>query len=337
MTATGQSDNAIQFTFEGRSNVPDEATLRAAVETEAGAQGQEVAEPTTPDSETADVETTPAEEQVPASGAPASETPKVHKITVNGQELLVTEKDLLEGHMRHRDYTQKTQQLSAREKEIERLEAEYNQELQMVDQFLKNRQAVEAYIQQAFGAPAPQVPQIDPNKPVTAEEVAAISRYNAEQVRLHTHREMEARFQQAMHAAQETQVNIQREKISSELDKHVNGLLDQYAVLKKFEGIDEVLMADAMKGGPVTSLDEAKKRISDAASQRAAIIKALAEDEKKDAAIKAAALKKTSPEPPGGRAPSKEAGKKLTLDHKDTQKRIDAGVELVQQWMNSNQ
>lgn len=321
---TGQSDNAIEFTFEGKNSIPSNETLEA-VARENGA----VDESETVAQEAAVLaEATESDDSQP--NAQNETEPKVFTITVDGQELLVTQKDLLEGHMRNRDYTQKTQKIAAREREIAAKEAQYQQELTTIDQFLKDQHAVKAYMDKAFGTAPPQHLQIDPSQPMTPQMVAEIARQQASYERERLEAQMNARLEEMQNRAQSAAQAVQREKVENVIDEHMNGLLTKYPVLRKFDGIEEVLMADAQKNGRVSSIEDAKARLSAAAENRATIIRALADEEKKVSAVKAANLKRTSPEPSGGRGiKSSTNGKPITMDHKDTKSRIDAGVELI--------
>lgn len=338
-----QSSNAIEFSFAGGNTIPDHSTLEA-IALENGAQVDpdptEVAVEadthvaTKPVVDSDDEPSTPESKQVASPTDPPDSSPKVYKITVDGQELLVTEKDLLEGHMRNRDYTQKTQRIAAREKEIAAKEAHYHQELGTIDQFLRDKAAIDAYYAKAFGSsPASgnvPAPVIDSNRPLTAQDVTDIARYQASQERLKMEAQQNQQLATLRQQLSDSQLAIQREKVETAIDSHVSALLDKYPVLRKFDGIEEVLMADAQRSGPVTSIDEAKSKLADAAERRSAIFRALADDEKKSAAIAAAKVKSSSPEPPGGKSPSRPAGKKLTLDYKDSKNRIDSGVEFLQ-------
>lgn len=356
MPTTGQSANAIEFTFDGKNTLPDNATLTAAA-LAAGAQEEPTAPAATetpvelPAEATApDATATPVDE--PAATATAkAETPaeslKTHTIKVDGRELVVTEKDLLEGHMRHRDYTQKTQKLADREREFAQREEQYQRELAALDAFLRDQTAIDAYVQKAFGVStatrpqqeaAPQPPKIDPSKPLTAQEVADIARYNAEQVRIYTERLVDTKVNEARQAAvaeaQQARQAVQIAQVESTVNAHISTLLDKYPVLKKFEDIEEVLIADAAKYQP-KSVEEGKARLSEAAERRAAVIKALADEEKKASAVAAAKLKQTGTEAPGGSAVKPAPGKRMTFDSKDRKTLQDAAIADVQAFLNS--
>jgi hypothetical protein len=350
MPATGKADNAVTFTFDKPTGPLDVAALTAAIETEAGGKLSDdtaqaaavVAEP----AKAADpAPAAAAADPEPAKPAtPASDDLKTFKITVDGQELEVTEADLKAGHMRHRDYTQKTQALAAektritaQEREWATREAEYRNQLAAIDQFLRDKQAVDAYRTKAFGQATLQPPQIDPNKPLTVAEVAEIARYNAEQVRLATSQELDTRMAQQRQEIEQSRRAVQVEKLEASIDQHIDALLEQYPVLKKLgdrDDVSEELIGMASKFNP-TSLDDAKLRLKEAAERKVANIRAIAEDEKKASAVQAARTKATSPEPPGGKAAAAPAPKKLSMDHKDRQARIDAGIADLQAFLNA--
>lgn len=342
-----QADNAVTFSFDGPKNV-DLNALQAAINTEAGvteepAQAATAAEAKAEPVEAAAeqitqeevAESKEADTQVAAKAEPQPEV-RTHKITVDGQELEVTEADLKLGHMRHRDYTQKTQKLSAREKELDAKEQEWqrqielrDQELAQIDAFLKNQAAVDAYREKAFGRAEPvEMPVVDPSKPLSPEDVAKIARYNAEQVRIANQRElaeMRAAILKQKADAEESQKAVQREQLGSKVDDHIKRLVEKFPVLNKLEDIGDILISDASKFAP-KSLDEALTRLSEAAERRYVAMKSIVDEDKKQAAIKAAELKKKSTEPIGGTAPRPQQGKKLTLDSRD-QKALRAAAE----------
>lgn len=342
---TGKSDNTVTFSFDSPRNAPDLEALQAAIDSgEAGdstpapeakvdetpAQAEEIT--TSPQATQTEEVQTPA----PAKAEPQQVQLKTHKITVDGQELEVTEDDLKSGHMRHRDYTQKTQQIAARERQLDSEKQAWQAEIQKrdleldrIDQFLRNQNAIEAYVGKAFGAKVPvNMPVLDPNQPPTAAQVAEIARYNAEQIRLQTEQqlnELRRETQTVRQQAVEGQNAVIREKLESQVKAHISTILEKYPILKKFEDIEEELMQDAARRG-ARNLDEAKVQLSAAADRRFATVKAIADDEKKQTAIKAAELKRNSSQPPGGTAPRPAPAKKLTLDSRDA-KALRAAAE----------
>lgn len=345
-----QSSNAIEFSFDSPRVSPTEEMLQAAVAgVGAVADDTPAVEPAVSQAKPA-VDATAEVVEEPAVAAvaetEAAQPIKTHKIKVDGQELEVTEADLLSGHMRLKDYTQKTQRLADREREFAGREQEYQrnlqvaqQELQAIDQFLQNQQAMDAYYQKAFGqAQAASLQAIDPNTPVTAAQVNEIARANAVQVQQQMSREIQAAQARAAQAEQKVEY-AQRaaayNALESQVRSHIASLVEQYPILKKFESIDDELMGDAARFQP-RSFDEAKERLKEAAERKVATIRSIALDEQKVAAIAAAKLKKTSPEPAGG-SPAKQApGKKLSMDHKDRNARIEAGVADLQAFLNAN-
>ena len=335
MPATGASTEAYEFGFDKPSHSTDLNAIQAVINADPAVQAAAAAEakPAPEVAISAADQTTPAPEKVEAKPAPQADTLKTVTITVDGQELEVTEADLKAGHMRHRDYTQKTQEVAAERKAIAEERAAWNQEkaavaqeLGAIDQFLKDQAAIDAYYEKAFGVRRGEViqpPQIDPNKPITAEEVAQISRYNAEQVRIHADRQIAEARQEALRAQQfilhERQQAV-RNTAQTEVDTHLRAILDKYPVLKKFDGIEEDLYGDAARYMPSDrkgTLEEAKLRLSEAADRRMVTIRSIAEEEKKQVAVAAATLKKNSTEATGGAAPRPAEGRKLTLKSSD--------------------
>lgn len=348
MPAIGQADNTIEFSFDKRT-VPSEDALRAAV-TAAGAESEPSAESAPAETAkpaptaTSDPLTKPAasasseESSAPSASPSATDELKTYTITVDGQEMTVTEADLKAGHMRHRDYTQKTQRLAEQQRAWETERTQLTDDLQALDNFLKSQKAIEAYMQKAFpGQVAPAAPpQIDPNQPLTHAQVAEIARYNAEQVRLSTLHDLQEARQAAQTALAQTQ-EIQREKVGNEIDRHIAILIDKHPILKHFDAdeLSEELISAASRFSPRT-LDDAKARLVEAAERKVATLKAITDADKKQTAIAAAKLKQTAPEPAGGAAPRQAAGKKVTMDTKDRGARIDAGVEFVNSFLTAN-
>lgn len=343
-----QSDNAIQFSFDG-GNSPSEADLQAAVSNSENPDYTAPAQVDKPVTQEAKVETTPAEVKpaadITTSAQPATEDLKTYTIKVNGEEMTVTEADLKAGHMRHRDYTQKTQQLAEQTKAWESERLQYQQALQNLDSFLQDPAAIDAYRQKVFGVTPEsqrmQPPVIDQTQPLSVQDVARISAYNAEQVRLSMAQEYEAKLrevsQSAHTAAQKVSSDIQREKLTNEIDAHVSGLLKQYPLLSKFEDITEDLMGDASKRlGNNPTIADAKAQLTAAAERRIAVIKAIAEDEKKTSAIQAAKLKQGSIEPPGGKALTTPQGRKLTLNSGDRKDFLASATADLQAFVDAN-
>lgn len=332
MPATGQADNTITFSFDSPKSV-DLNAIQNAINADPAVQ-QAAAQEATPAAEAVETaETTPPADAQTTEGtaqtAPPAEELKVHKITVDGQELEVTEADLKSGHMRHRDYTQKTQALSAEKAAIAQERQAWQQEkaaianeLAQIDQFLRDQTALDEYYVKAFGVERGQqiqAPVIDPNKPITAAEAAAISRYNAEQVRIHNERQLAEVRAESLRARAEVvgqRKAAERATAESEIDRHVGSILAKYPALKKFEGIEDDLFGEAARYMPsdrIGTLDEAKQRLSEAADRRMATMRAIVEEEKKQEAVRAAKLKQSSTEATGGAPPKQAPGKKISL------------------------
>lgn len=337
----------VAFSFDRPSHNLNLDAIQTAIAAEAPPDPTPVVTPETHEAPTPPVEAkveVPTEPPVEAK-APEAEL-KTHKITVDGQELEVTEADLKAGHMRQRDYTKKTQELAAERKAIEAERQQWAQkqqeiadELGRIDAFLRNQEAIDRYYEEAFGRKRGQpitAPSLDPNSPITAAQAAEIARYNAEQSRLMTERQLAEVRAEALKAQQqvaEREKAAQREKAGSELNSHVNSLLDKYPVLKRFDAIDEELFGDASRFQP-KSLDEAKQRLTEAAERKVATIRAIAEEEKKAVAVRAAELKNKGTEAPGGAPPKAPEPRKLTLDTKDRKDFLKAAEDDLRAILN---
>lgn len=349
-----QADNAITFSFDQPNHSISEEVLRSVAASPDNPDSQGTEQSATPALETPVVEAKQEEVKPAETPAPVSEL-KTHKITVQGQEIEVTEADLLAGHMRHRDYTQKTQQLAEAARDItskqaawEAKEAEYQSELQAIDAFLRDKAAISAYAQKNFGVDltaAPiEVPTVaNPNAPTLAE-IAKIAAYNAEQVRISMAREYDEKLNAVAAEAKKVSQNIQQERASAnrqvmanDLDTHVAVLLKQYPDLTKFEDIAEDLMGDASKRLPNGStLADAKAQLTAAAERRMAVIQSFATTKGKEAAVQAAKLKNNSPEPPGGSPAAPTQGRKLTLNIGDRKDFLASATADLQAYVDAN-
>jgi hypothetical protein len=117
------------------------------------------------------------------------------------------------------------------------------------------------------------------------------------------------------------------------MDSHLKAVLDKYPVLRQLsENIEDELIGDAVQTRP-KSVEEAKVKLTEAAERRVAALRAIAAEEKKQAAVKAAQLKKTSTEKPGGSAPRQEPGKKVSLDTADRKNLLAAAEADLRAWM----
>ena len=91
---------------------------------------QKEEEDSEPQQEQEQPETTEQEEQEEETTV---EEPK-YKVKVDGEEVEVTQDELLRGYMRQRDYTQKTQQLAEQRRQFEQYRPQYQQPQQQVQQ-----------------------------------------------------------------------------------------------------------------------------------------------------------------------------------------------------------
>ena len=76
----------------------------------------------------------------------------LYTVRVNGEEIEVTEDELVKGYSRQADYTKKTQELSEQRRNIEQLESQYNSQLgQMQQERQQYMDALNQLIQQSMG------------------------------------------------------------------------------------------------------------------------------------------------------------------------------------------
>lgn len=341
------SDNAITFSFDTPGgNVPSEEVLQAEFAGATGEAAKATPSATATPAPAADDTPAPDTKEGDEAQSTSTEEPRTYKVKVNGQELVVTEKDLLDGHMRLKDYTQKTQRLADMQRDwettvkgqVETRATQLEQELASIDQFLQNREAIEAYMQKAFGGgQAPQLPQVAADQPLTAKQVADIARYNAEQVRTSTIQQMQQEMnRRETLAVKERAEAAQRVRIESDINAHINTILDKFPGLRKYDGIEDELMADAakrlaLKGS--TDVEEAKQLLGEAAERKIAWAKAISADDKKQAAVASAKLTRNGIEPPGGTGVRPQTPRKLSLDTKDRSALIEENIKEMEAWM----
>ena len=143
--------------------------LDSAVETEESPRREESDEPAEEDqeeseepSETPEDESDESEEDDEEDGDGLEESEEedesgdddiaLYTVRVNGEEIEVTEDELVKGYSRQADYTKKTQELSEQRRNIEQLESQYNSQLgQMQQERQQDMDALNPLIQQSMG------------------------------------------------------------------------------------------------------------------------------------------------------------------------------------------
>ena len=76
----------------------------------------------------------PEETQTETDNPESTEEEPKYRVKVDGEEIEVTQEELLRGYMRQRDYTQKTQQLAEQRRQFEQYRPQYQQPPQQVPQ-----------------------------------------------------------------------------------------------------------------------------------------------------------------------------------------------------------
>ena len=143
--------------------------LDSAVETEESPRREESDEPAEEDqeeseepSETPEDESDESEEDDEEDGDGLEESEEedesgdddiaLYTVRVNGEEIEVTEDELVKGYSRQADYTKKTQELSEQRRNIEQLESQYNSQLgQMQQERQQYMDGLNQLIQQSMG------------------------------------------------------------------------------------------------------------------------------------------------------------------------------------------
>jgi hypothetical protein len=136
------------------------------------------------------------------------EQPRTYRVKVNGEEIEVTEDELLNGYSRQQDYTRKSQELAERRKAVEALEQEIEAERYQYAELLpKMRQQLEQQIQAE-----PDWDKLYDQNPIEATKLERQWRQAKEQ------REAQIR---AVEEEQQRLSQIQQRKLQAEMQKQL--------------------------------------------------------------------------------------------------------------------
>ena len=162
--------------------------LDSAVETEESPRREESDEPAEEDqeeseepSETPEDESDESEEDDEEDGDGLEESEEedesgdddiaLYTVRVNGEEIEVTEDELVKGYSRQADYTKKTQELSEQRRNIEQLESQYNSQLgQMQQERQQYKDALNQLIQQSSNIDWNRLKEEDPIEFITKRD-----------------------------------------------------------------------------------------------------------------------------------------------------------------------
>ena len=142
-------DSAVQTEESPRREESDEPAEEAQEESE---EPSETPEDESDESEEDDEEDGDGLEESEEEDESGDDDIALYTVRVNGEEIEVTEDELVKGYSRQADYTKKTQELSEQRRNIEQLESQYNSQLgQMQQERQQYMDALNQLIQQSMG------------------------------------------------------------------------------------------------------------------------------------------------------------------------------------------
>lgn len=245
----------------------------APVDTPAEPQAQELA-----------VDATPATAPVAVEQPPLS----LIDVEVDGKTYKV-QSEAKDGYLRQSDYTRKTQEVAEQRRALEQFARTMQEREQQLEQFLSNREAVQAYLTQMQAEAAAQTPQ-NPQELVSYDQVRQLQEQTLAQVQ----HEITSRQQQAEN---ERVVDTYR----GEIGKTIAQALDKHPLLKDVDGIDILLQRDVAARNPA-SIQDVVTALGEAAEARAMKLQSRFTEMQKQRAASAAQLATSAIEPPGGTA-----------------------------------
>ncbi len=142
-------DSAVETEESPRREESDEPAEEAQEESE---EPSETSEDESDESEEDDEEDGDGLEESEEEDESGDDDIALYTVRVNGEEIEVTEDELVKGYSRQADYTKKTQELSEQRRNIEQLESQYNSQLgQMQQERQQYMDGLNQLIQQSMG------------------------------------------------------------------------------------------------------------------------------------------------------------------------------------------
>ena len=142
-------DSAVETEESPRREESDEPAEEAQEESE---EPSETPEDESDESEEDDEEDGDGLEECEEEDESGDDDIALYTVRVNGEEIEVTEDELVKGYSRQADYTKKTQELSEQRRNIEQIESQYNSQLgQMHQERQQYMDALNQLIQQSMG------------------------------------------------------------------------------------------------------------------------------------------------------------------------------------------
>lgn len=246
------------------------------------------------------------------------------EILVGGTPTKVKWGEAKNGVMMHADYTRKTQEVASARKELETLynqiqaeQQSYQEREAKIIEFLKNDQAVEAYLGQIRSAQLAQ----NPNTP--SSDLASIGDVR-NLLQQEITKAQEKINQTVDQKVQELEINRAATSIRQELDTVVTSLKNEYPALNAIPGIERILYDEVNKMEPSTP-EEAKRCFVSVAKAQVEALDKYYVSQQKTAAVEKQKLVTQGIEPSGpGVLPSKKTYKSFEESDDDTIRQIQA-------------
>lgn len=270
------------------------------------------------------------QQAAPVAAAPSEPTlanltdDQLVEILVGGQPTKVKWGEAKNGVMMHADYTRKTQEVASARKELETLynqiqseQSAYQEREAKIIEFLKNDQAVEAYLGQIRSAQVSQNPNIPSSDLASIGDVRNLLQQEITKAQQQINQTVDAKVQ-------ELEINRAATSIRTELDTVVTSLKNEYPALNAIPGIERILYDEVNKMGPSTP-EEAKRCFVSVAKAQVEALDKYYVTQQKTAAVEKQKLVTQGIEPSGpGVLPSKKTYKNFEDTDDDTIRQIQA-------------
>ena len=305
----------------------------------AAASLKEVQVPTTPE-ETPTVEGTTSGE-IPPPNEDEGAKARRWKLKDPEGDFEVDEKELTDGHLRHRDYTRKAQAVAEQRKTLEANQAALTSREQKINHLLSDGNNVKEYYEFLTGekltpTEAKRVdegltPSGESDEVATLKEAQHFAKVEANAMRdeirqeILEHMAKGRALTQRETAEQVSLAETQRNALTYQdnINTTIKAIAEEHSILNDtydLKELETMLCSEVMTLEP-KSFDEAKEMLIQAAAARASRLEEVFGKRQKDSALKKGKLVKDGIEPPGGNAPGTTAVK-----HKLGDKALTAGA-----------
>lgn len=251
---------------------------------------------------------TPAQQETLAEG----NLPDTTKVKLgDGSEITLGE--LRQGHLRHADYTRKTQELAQQRTQFTTALQQAQRELQdreaQTMAWLQQEQNVIQLAEKITGKPigqilqALQTPQVDPNEIATVGQAQHYAQQQVVQMQAQLDalkQEFERRTQeQIQQATSELQTRNEAAQYTTKINSTVASLFEEHPILNAVEGMEDVLRFKVYQRQPA-NVDEALSIFKEEASKQATKLESQFQELQKTKIANKEKLLSGGIEPPGG-------------------------------------